>query len=251
MTNETKTPKHSLFWHLYAQVYDGIRFAMPYRKLLWDTYSNLSLTSGQRLLDAGCGTGNFERFLVEKSAPEVQIQAIDFSSAMLSRAKKKCTNLPHVSFEIADLNRRLNFPDESFDHVVCLNVLYAVQDPHFTLQEFFRVLKPGGMMIIANPRPSAKFAPLVRDHFKRIKNIWGIHRQTFAFVKSIFMMGTTGVAPIMLNTFVIVRRGKKRKYHFLPKSELKEMFEQNDLGNLDVIAAYADQNWLTTATKSN
>ena len=251
MNDQTVAPKQTLFWHLYAQVYDGIRFAMPYRKLLLDTLAEMELKSEHRVLDAGCGTGNFEKFLAEKNAPKAQIHAIDFSSAMLTRAKKKCAGFPHVGFDFADLNQELNFPDESFDRVICLNALYAVDNPRFTLEEFFRVLKPGGMIVIANPRPSAKFGPLIKDHFKRIRNIWGLRRQMFALFKSILMLGTTGIAPVILNVFVIKRRGERGKYHFLPKSKILEIFEQSDLGNVDVSAAYANQNWLTTATKPN
>ena len=40
-----------------------------------------------RVLDAGCGTGNFEHFIAEKNHPPVRIDAVDFSPEMLARAR--------------------------------------------------------------------------------------------------------------------------------------------------------------------
>ncbi len=45
----------------------------------------------------------------------------------------------------------LPFDDDHFDHVVCLNVLEHVYDSRFVLDELFRVLKPGGILVIAVP----------------------------------------------------------------------------------------------------
>ena len=61
---------------------------MPYRKLLWDAFEALELEPGMRVLDAGCGTGNFEHFLAEKNHPPIQIDAVDFSAEMLARAAR-------------------------------------------------------------------------------------------------------------------------------------------------------------------
>ena len=86
------------FWDLYSRVYDSVYQLMPYRKLLWDTYQALDLRPGMRVLDAGCGTGNFEHFVHQKNPPSVCIDAIDFSASMLSIAGRKNAGLDNVAF---------------------------------------------------------------------------------------------------------------------------------------------------------
>jgi ubiquinone/menaquinone biosynthesis C-methylase UbiE len=239
----------TFFWNLYGRFYDGINIAIPYRGLLYELYVQLDLKPGQKVLDAGCGTGNFEKFISERDIPPIEIEAIDFSEAMLARAKKKCKDLDFVNFVFADLNQELSYSDNTFDRIICINVLYALKNPDMTLNEFCRVLKPDGKIIIANPKPDAQFAMLIRDHFKRIGNIWGLSRKISAILKTFAMMTTTGLAPILLNIFLIERKGRKAEYHFLPKEEFLTIFERNNLQNIDVNPTYADQNWLAMATK--
>ncbi len=233
----------AFFWNLYGRLYDGINYSFPYRKLLWDALTELDLEPNHKLLDAGCGTGNFEIFLAEKNAPPVKIEAVDFSTAMLSRAQRKCKHFKHIHFSQADLNQELDFPDCTFDRVLCINVLYALKDPGFTLREFSRVLKPGGKIVIANPKPGFKVGTIVQDHFKRIRNIWGIARQIWSVSKTLVLLPTMGLAPIILNVFIIQKKGEKKEYHFLPKEDLLTLFERNNFENVNVDHAYADQNW--------
>lgn len=49
----------SLFWGLYARLYDTLNLLEPYKKLHREVLEKLELKSGERILDAGCGTGNF------------------------------------------------------------------------------------------------------------------------------------------------------------------------------------------------
>lgn len=243
-------PKDTFFWNLYAKFYDGISDIMPYRKLLWDTYTKLDLKPGLKVLDAGCGTGNFERFLTEKNAPPIEIEAVDFSTAMLSRAKNKCKDLDHACFSQVDLNRKLEFPDDTFDRIVSINVFYALEDSRSTLQELCRVLKPGGKLIITTSRPDFKFTPLIQDHFKRIGNIWGVSRKILTVLKTLLNMGTVGLVGLLLNFLVIERREKKGIYHSLSKKEFKNIFGIDELANCSIASVYCNQNWLAAAMKT-
>ena len=62
-------PSSDGFWDLYSRVYDAVYHLIPYRGLLWQAYEALSLEPGMRVLDAGCGTGNFEHFIAGKNPP--------------------------------------------------------------------------------------------------------------------------------------------------------------------------------------
>ncbi len=128
----------SLFWDIYARLYDTLNLLEPYQKLHQETLKSLELKGGERILDTGCGTGNFEKLLSQKGFHNSKVEALDFSQAMLKRAKQK-NGIHSFSFQHFDLNSRLPFPDNYFDRVVSINAVYALKDPKKTLEEFSRI----------------------------------------------------------------------------------------------------------------
>ena len=146
------------FWDTYSRYYDSIYRLFPYREMLWDVFTTLELEPGMRVLDAGCGTANVERFIAEKDHPPIQVDAVDFSASMLERARANCSHLDFVTFTQGDLNGRLPFEDSTFDRIVSINVLYALDDQAAVLAEWLRVLKPGGKIVIANPDTGIQLA---------------------------------------------------------------------------------------------
>ena len=82
-----KTP--SLFWDIYSKLYDTLNLLKPYRDLQEQVLTALNLQKNETILDAGCGTGNFEKLMIEKGIDSVRVEAVDFSQAMLKRAKQK------------------------------------------------------------------------------------------------------------------------------------------------------------------
>ncbi|MCK5347372.1 MAG: class I SAM-dependent methyltransferase [Candidatus Heimdallarchaeota archaeon] len=245
----TTNHNQSFFWNLYGRCYDGINHSIPYRGLLYDLYINLDLKPGLKILDAGCGTGNFEKFLSTRSIPSIEIEAVDFSQVMLARAIKKCVDLDFVKFAVADLNQELSYPDGMFDRIVCSNVLYALKNPYSALEEMLRVLRPGGILVIANPKPNSKVARIVIDHFRRIGNIWDIRSKAMTILKTLVLLPTLGLVPILFNVLIIQRKARIREYQFLPREEFAGLFEENDSQHVNIISTYAEQNWLAVATK--
>src|SRR3990172_3144411 len=88
-SNASPVGTADLFWTVYASCYDSIYHLMPYRQLLWDCLQALDLGPGMKLLDAGCGTGNFEKFMLEKGMTDVEVEAVDLSWPMLSKPMRK------------------------------------------------------------------------------------------------------------------------------------------------------------------
>jgi ubiquinone/menaquinone biosynthesis C-methylase UbiE len=241
------------FWDVYSRVYDSVYQLMPYRKLLWDTYQALELGPGMRVLDAGCGTGNFEHFVHQKNPPSVRIDAVDFSAAMLAVAKKKNSDLDNVEFSRGDLSARLPYPDSCFDRILSINVLYALPDPDSTMRELLRVLKPGGVIVVTSPAPEFAVAALVVDHFRRVKNIWGAWRKIATVATSVGVFAVSGVAQWALNNFVINRRETDGAYHSLDSDELAQLLRRcipSGVGEFAVGRALADQNIFATAVKT-
>jgi len=245
-------PATDRFWDLYSRFYDSIYHLMPYRQLLWDAYQALELEPGMRVLDAGCGTGNLELFIAEKPHPPVEIEGIDFSPEMLARARRKCRDLEFVSFVRCDLNKPLPYPDASFDRVVSINVLYALERRDDTMRELLRVLKPEGRVVLTSPTPEFSMAPLIVDHFRRVRNIWGLSRRVRRVATSGWLLATSGLGSIALNVLVINRREAAGRYTSLGYDDFEAFLERHRETGLDDVRirpALVRQNLFATATK--
>lgn len=99
---------------------------------------------GERVLDAGCGMGNWSMGLVRHYQ---RVDAIEIDRARLDVLKAVC---PHFNGRIVPevgSVHELPYPDASFDGVFCNGVLF-VTDYRKTLAEFRRVLKPGGQLYV-------------------------------------------------------------------------------------------------------
>jgi demethylmenaquinone methyltransferase/2-methoxy-6-polyprenyl-1,4-benzoquinol methylase len=96
---------------------------------------------GERILDIACGTGTSTVPLARSGATVV---GIDFSPQMIAEAGKKH---PKIEFREADA-MKLPFGDDEFDAVTISFGLRNVQDPKKALAEMYRVLKPGGRLVV-------------------------------------------------------------------------------------------------------
>jgi len=101
---------------------------------------------GGRILEVGVGTG---MSLPEYSRNSV-ICGIDISAPMLRKAQEKVAELRLKNVEgLWEMDaEKMRFPDASFDVVVAQHVVTTVPNPEATLDEFARVLKPGGEIVL-------------------------------------------------------------------------------------------------------
>src|SRR5262245_23000308 len=101
-----------------------------------------------RILEVGVGTG----ISLPDYAPANKICGIDISEPMLQKAMERVAklNLKHVEGLWVMDAEHLRFPDNSFDVVVAQYVITTVPNPEATLDEFARVLKPGGEIVLVS-----------------------------------------------------------------------------------------------------
>jgi len=120
----------------------------PAGKLRWQRRVAMltkHLKPGDAVLEIGCGTGYFTREIVKTGA---KITAIDISPELLELAKADVDS-DHVHFLIANAYE-LDMESNSFDSVIGSSVLHHL-DIEKAVKEFFRVLKPGGILSFTEP----------------------------------------------------------------------------------------------------
>jgi len=121
----------------------------PAERAAWDRIFDLVLPGHRPLdaLDAGCGTG-FLSF--ELAARGHLVTGVDFAPAMLAEARRKAVERAvSVRFEEADAEH-LPFPGASFDLAISRHVLWTLPHPEAAIDEWIRVLRPGGRLVVAD-----------------------------------------------------------------------------------------------------
>ena len=127
-----------------ASTYDshGPRFFAQLGQRLVETSQ---LTPGAQVLDVAAGRGAVLFAAADQVGPDGHAVGIDLADNMVreTTADIQRTGRQHVEMLRMSADQ-LDFPDASFDWVLCGFALWFFPQPHQTLQEFFRVLKPGG-----------------------------------------------------------------------------------------------------------
>ena len=124
----------------------------------------LSIEPGDRVLDVGCGPGNFSRDFAA-AASEGLVVGIDASASMLETAVRESGD-PNVAYVRGDAGA-LPFRDACFDAVCCFAALYLIEQPARALAEIVRVLAPGGRVALLSscsrgPLPASATNAVVR-----------------------------------------------------------------------------------------
>jgi len=172
MTVETGTlPAESVrrMFDRIAPVYDVMNHVMTagldrrWRRITIDE----TVRSGDRVLDACCGTGDLA---IGARARGADVVGLDFSERMLERARRKEPAIEWVRGDVL----ALPFDDASFDSATVGFGVRNVEDLEAGLRELRRVLRPGGRLgILELTLPRGALAPFYRVWFDRIVPLLG------------------------------------------------------------------------------
>lgn len=99
-------------------------------------------------LEVGPGSGIY---LTEIAKISQHVVAADVEQAYLKRAEELKATIPHLTCRRDDITRS-NLPENHFDLVLCTEVIEHIPDPQAALHGLFRVLAPGGTLILSTPQ---------------------------------------------------------------------------------------------------
>jgi len=149
------------YWNKSAYKYDPANkdVITIHNQRYTESLKHINLKNGDKVLNIWSRTGNAVPFL--KNLANIDLYNLEVSQQMIAIAKKK---FPQARFDITDLDT-LNFSDNFFDVILCLETLEHTPDPEKLLKEFYRVLKPNHFMVLSLPPKTAELPLKIHDLF--------------------------------------------------------------------------------------
>jgi ubiquinone/menaquinone biosynthesis C-methylase UbiE len=173
---------------------------------------------GGRFLDVGTGTGLVALEAVRRMGPKGKVVGIDLSEGMLvvARAKASVAGLTNrVEFRRMDAEA-LKLEDRSFDVVVSLFALFHLPNPLTALQEMYRVLRPGGRVVIGvGSRPGLSSWSGFVHHLEGLPRLWaalrGLRLTAPGFLNGLLEKHFPSLSPAEVPEWVTKTWGIKRR----------------------------------------
>jgi ubiquinone/menaquinone biosynthesis C-methylase UbiE/alpha-beta hydrolase superfamily lysophospholipase len=242
------------FWKDYLSNFQYIINVHDFYNLLEFMYTQLGGASpGQKILDAGCGIGNYGLFLLTKQLyrsrqdlaylrmPPIHYYGIDFVISALSEAtlrlrqlaeefKKKNwsgmeTDLVDSHFVLGDLDAQIPFRDNFFDQICCNLVLSYLEKPNIALKEMWRVLRPGGKMIVTSLKPGADLSEIYRNFISVAETPEELYEGR----------------KLLSNAGMIKIKEVRGLYHFHTEKDLKEAVREAGFFRVRTFRSFGDQ----------
>ncbi len=139
--------KQETYWSRFVHDYDeGTEYIVgrPIQQVMFRRLSK-ERNLGE-VIEFGCGTGYFTKAIVKNADCVI---ATDLSDEILEEARAQLREYKNVALEKADCENT-PFPSERFDTVVAVNVIHFIERPYACLEESYRILKDGGLLLLAD-----------------------------------------------------------------------------------------------------
>lgn len=193
----------------HLEALERMRGLEPYYRWVLDLAERLNgAPLGRRILDAGCGIGNFVE-LLRRRADEVL--AVDLSPRNIAVLRERFRDAANVEVLQTDLDaERTALRARAVDAIVCLDVLEHLDDDRGLVRAFFDVLPPGGNLFVKVPAHPWLFGSLdeASDHRRRYtrKHLVGLVADAGFEVRASRHMNVVGVAPYFVKGRILRRR---------------------------------------------
>jgi ubiquinone/menaquinone biosynthesis C-methylase UbiE len=120
---------------------------------IWHRFVISKLTpqdvDNKKIIEIGCGRGGMSRYIVTLPKPPAHLTACDFSESALKLAEEKNAH-ERIEWKQEDI-MSISFPDNSFDTAISCETIEHVPNPKAAIRELYRVLKPGGKLLLTCP----------------------------------------------------------------------------------------------------
>lgn len=229
------------FWKNYFKAYDTLNSAIPYQDLLNDITREVKAEKNDLILDAGSGTGNL---MIKLKKINAKLIGFDFCKEAIKLHKKKDKKAVVV---FGNLENKLPFQNNYFDKIVSNNVIYTLNKELRLkiFQEFYRVLKFDGIIVVSNINENFKPLIIFLDHFKK-------SLKKFGFIKTFIDLATMGFAVIKIfyYNFLIKKENKQGDYNFVKKDEQFLLLKKAGFKNIiQTKLTYSNQSYLNAGKK--
>ncbi len=148
-------------------------FGLPFaqRRLVRKAVDLLDLKPGDSVLDVACGRGWSSNYIA-CSQPVRKVVGIDLLPAHLATCQGLYGNTPRLQYHEGDATA-LRFDDRSFDAVICIEAAFHFDRQKF-ISEAFRVLRPGGRLVIVDFMWQTGVTDAVLNHpdMRVVRSIW-------------------------------------------------------------------------------
>jgi len=229
------------FWSNYMKVFDIIGMAIPYQDMVEEIIKELDIKYTDKILDAGSGTGTLS-IEIKKKYP-VEMIGVDNSETAL---KIHLSKDPEANLVKSDLTN-LKFPDNEFDKLICMLTLHSIpyEFRARVLSEFYRVLKPGGKIVLSNPYSNFSPNRIFIEHIKKDLRKSGLIKVLKDSIKHFIP-----IIKMFYYNNLIKREEKKRDGVLLSFNEQKELLEKTGFNNVsDTRVLYSKSAIINSAYK--
>ena len=225
---------------LFAQVAEGYETLRFVRIIAARLVERAALQPGERVLDAGTGTGHAALSAATAVGPDGHVTGVDISAAMLAHARRKAqeVGLAHVDFREGDAQTPA-FPDASVHVVVSTSVIFYLPDPLEALRHWRRVLTPNGRVLFSTfgPDNNMPLAGILNRHLATygLQNPQGASSYLSDAGRCHALLETAGFMDVTVHT-------EQLGYYY---RNVQEYWEETRHGNARVVLATLTPDQLT------
>jgi len=149
------------FWDGVADIYDETneKIGSAHQQRFIESFKYLQIKPNQKILNIWSRTGKAIPFF--RQCNDIDLYNLEVSPLIMAKAQKK---FPGERFQLTDL-KKTNFANDFFDNILSLETLEHAPEPTEFLKELYRVLKPGGQLILSLPPKTAEIPLIIYELF--------------------------------------------------------------------------------------
>ena len=226
--------QRQVVWEEYAVSYDRVLPLMPYyQEVVRRHVATFSSAGDPHIIEVGAGTGNVVVPLLQAG---LRVTAVDTSRAMLDRLRAKVQGPLRERLTILEQDAEYlpQLPDDSCDGASILLALFDMTDPMRAFAETLRVLRPGAILVITEPKEQFQMAPIL-DFVQRHLRAEGQYDTLLRDVEHVFRANwainpSTRTSGSPLRVEVLIKMLASRRYRVIS-------CEDSHFGNCATITA--------------